>query len=85
MSWKEAFHHRARTTQGCLDPAGIPYELVKAFCSVGFSWGGDWGNNGWIDLVEKLGIGWDERVNLPGDWGSAKRYVDPMHFELTSR
>lgn len=64
---------------------GMPYELVMAFKSVGFAWGGDWGNDEWQKFVEAHGVGYDHNsVGSPQDWRKVK-YVDPMHFELVKR
>jgi hypothetical protein len=64
-------------------PHGVPYELVRCFTSVGFAWGGDWGYNGWVDVVKKHGVGYDDSL-APADWKKVT-FVDPMHFELIDR
>lgn len=65
-------------------PNHLPYYLVRAFRSVGFTWGGDWGNDSWIDVVELYGQGYDHRLHRVEDWEKVN-FVDPMHFELISR
>jgi len=66
-------------------PNHIPFKLVRAFKSVGFSWGGDWGHDDWLVLVDDEGIGWDaDKIKWPSDWKDVS-YYDPMHFELISR
>lgn len=64
-------------------PKGVPYELVRCFTSVGFAWGGDWGYNGWMDVVEEHGVGYDDSL-ASSDWKKVT-FVDPMHFELIDR
>ena len=75
-------------------PKALPYELVMAFKSVHFCWGGDWGRTGWHAVVKKFGPGYDqfadEVKNSPEykaawtEWQSM-RYYDAMHFELYLR
>jgi hypothetical protein len=66
-----------------LYPDGVPWELVLAFKSVGFTWGGDWGYGAWREHVLKLGAGYDAaKVDNP-TWKNVT-YVDPMHFELVA-
>ena len=68
-----------------LYPDGMPYELVCAFISVGFTWGASWGRDSWIDWVEQHGVGWDDKkIPWPKDWNEVN-YVDTMHFELVNR
>lgn len=78
-------------------PRGMSYELVRAFISVGMSWGGTWSfpHKKWISLVERHGDGYDPDLLDDGDrcvydvvlkeWARRGRYIDPMHFELIDR
>ena len=63
-------------------PKHLPLEVVLAFKSVGFAWGGDWGHDDWEDKARLLGSGYISAP--PEDWGNVGFY-DPMHFELISR
>lgn len=79
---------------GELYPKALPVELVMAFKSVNFCWGGDWGRSKWHKVVAKFGSGYDQNDTTVADssvfkeamkeWKSM-RYCDPMHFELTLR
>lgn len=59
-----------------LYPDGIPYEMVLAFKSVGFTWGGDWNRSSWESLVKNEGVGYDSKGAI------YMSYTDPMHFQL---
>lgn len=69
-----------------LYPNGVPFQLVLAFKSVGFTWGGDWNNESWIEWIRMFGIGYDapDDNNWPKGW-KGFGYTDPMHFELKGR
>lgn len=77
-----------------LYPKSMPVELVMAFKSVNFCWGGDWGRSKWHEVVAKFGSGYDQNdptvsnstvfKEAMKEWKSM-RYLDPMHFELTIR
>ncbi len=86
-------------TAGWLEayPEGMPFEMVDAFLSVGFTWGGTWSfpDDLWMNLVDKHGVGYSPK-ELTGDdkaeydaahakWASRRRYIDPMHFEVIDR
>ena len=69
---------------------GQPYLLVRAFLSVGLTWGGCWHRKKWIEVVEGLGVGYSEleaEAKYPEavkEWRSMT-YCDPMHWEATKR
>lgn len=68
-------------------PKSVPYELVMAFNSVGFTWGGDWAKQTWKNAVLANGVGYDageDPSKWPADWQGIT-YTDPMHFELVKR
>ncbi len=80
-------------------PKGVPYELVRAFLSVGMTWGGTWSfpHGDWIALVEKHGVGYDPRSfeqdsvdamcyqAVQRHWAKKRRFIDSMHFEMIDR
>jgi hypothetical protein len=75
-------------------PKTLPVELVMAFKSVYFTWGGDWGRSKWQAVVAKFGTGYDQTDPTVANSKEFKaamrewktiRYLDPMHFELTKR
>jgi len=67
-------------------PKSVPFALVKAFQSVGFTWGGDFNaaNESWTENVWKSGDRYDagDDPSKWPKWWTSKRYTDPMHFEL---
>lgn len=75
-------------------PKAMPVELVFAFKSVFFSWGGDWGRAKWHAVLGKFGIGYDQEDPVVAktdiflaamkEW-STITYMDGMHFELVLR
>jgi hypothetical protein len=66
-------------------PNHLQLKVVRAFQSVGFAWGGDWGKTDWYEWVKKHGIGWDaDNIQWPDDWRRVT-FFDPMHFELIRR
>jgi hypothetical protein len=77
-----------------LYPKSLPVELVMAFKSVNFCWGGDWGRSKWHKVVEKFGPKYDQNdatvansdvfKEAMTEWKSM-RFYDPMHFELVLR
>jgi len=75
-------------------PDSLPYEVIMAFKSVGFAWGGDWGRSLWQNVVRKFGTHYDqskktvaespEFIDARDEWKS-HRFYDGMHFELIMR
>lgn len=71
-------------------PAGLSWPVVRAFLSVGLTWGGCWHRTKWIDCVQELGVGYDEQEAMEkykaayNEW-QTDPYVDPMHFEYSKR
>jgi len=75
-------------------PKSMPCELVFAFKSVHWAWGGDWGRWKWHAVLEKFGDKYDQENPIVKDspefkaaieeW-SSMRYYDGMHLELTTR
>jgi hypothetical protein len=75
-------------------PESMPCELVFAFKSVHWAWGGDWGRWKWQAVLEKFGDKYDQNdpavknskefKDAMEEWASM-RYYDGMHVELTTR
>lgn len=75
-------------------PESLPYEVIMAFKSVGFAWGGDWGRSGWHKVVRKFGTHYDqtkkpiaeskEFLDAQNEWKN-HRFYDGMHMELIMR
>lgn len=77
-----------------LYPESMPFELVLAFKSVHFCWGGDWGRSAWIKILEEFGDKFDMNdtqvkespyyIDAMNEWATM-RFMDPMHMELFKR